>query len=94
MYTSVNVIPYMNPSDALLMHGKVQENVKNATAEVVNGGQYVLVSTAHYGNVVSGNAPVVGTPYRIMGTGGLNLVGVYLGQPDGNPQPLRFKIGN
>lgn len=94
MYSSVTVIPHMNPNVAMFSSGKLEVNVQNGTAEVVIGQEYVLVYTKNSAGGKLVKEPTPGTPYRITGSSGLNLVGIYLDQPDGNPQPLRFKIGS
>lgn len=102
MYTSVNVLAQTSP-ELLLMNGPAISSangqqkpyITNATAHVVNGGQYVLVTPPQTANVEL----TAGKPYKIMGAGGLNLVAVYIGQTAPEPnsttqQPMRFKVGN
>lgn len=94
MYTSVTVVPFTNPSVSMYSSGKAEVNVMNGTAEVVIGQEYVLVYTKNSAGGKLVKEPTPGVQYRITGSSGLNLVGTYLDQPEGNPHPLRFKIGN
>lgn len=108
MYKSVNVYTYMGP-DAIYAQGNAslstttgqpQAYVKNATANVVNGAEYVIVNPpqSSSSSSPSGGSLVTGNQYRIVGEGGLNLVAVYVGQaPDSSGNAtgsFRFKVGN
>lgn len=95
-YTSVTVVLAQTADSAVLQNKMVNSaSVTGATATVVNGQQLVLVSVAKQGQVNDSNKPVAGKRYRIVGTGGLNLIGTYLGQPKSrNPQPMPFQIGD
>lgn len=95
-YSSVTVVLNQSPEAAVIQNKMLNSaSVTGATACVVTGQQVVLVSVAKQGQVNQSNKPVAGKRYRIVGTGGLNLVGTYLGQPKSrNPQPLPFLISN
>lgn len=109
MYTSVNVYTYMGP-DAIYTNGKAslssatgtpQAYLRNGTANVVNGAQYVIVSPSpsSSSSLPSGGSLVPGNQYSIVGAGGLNLVGVYIGtapsESNGSTtESYRFKVGS
>ena len=94
MYTSVTVVPLVNPNMAMDPSGANDVNVQNGTAEVVAGQEYVLVYTKNSAGGKLVKEPTPGVQYRITGSGGLNVIGIYLDQPEGNPHPLRFKVSD